>query len=371
MAHTLGITARKIRRLGCLCLGLIVLASCISAPPTPQISRTPHITIKINGTPVSSLDGTPLPISTPLPEAGSKVSAGRSPLDPPGEVRMGSATVSAPMLDNHGLPAVEVLINGSGPYRFVVDWGANIFAASPELASKLNLPILGVDSMGNQNAQVTSLAIGDAEFRDLTVVLDPFFSQMDEDGVLGRNIYANLLITLDYPAQRIILEQGSLPAPNGQDLLAYQPSEGGAPMLPVEIEGQRFPVVLDTGAARGLILPAAKAAQFSFMVGPIPGGTAIGPQLGAADTQVGRLSEDLHFGAYTISQPLVDILDRSEALLGSGLLRYFSVTLDQENQTLRIRRDQAGPIIIPPAPWETPAPDVAAGGFHSPSLAAD
>ena len=266
---------------------------------------------------------------------------------------LGVSRVEVPLIDNHGLPAVEVFLNGAGPYRFVVDWGANLFAMSPQLAVDLGLPILGLDSMGNPNARVDALSIGAAQFHDLTAALDPFFSQTEEDGVLGRNVYEALLLTLDYPAQLVRLEKGELPQADEKSIFAYTPSEGGAPMLAMHLQEQSFLAVLDTGAARGLILPASKAGEFSFFSGPVSAGEAVGPQLGTAESQVGRLAGDLRFGLYTVTKPVGVILDRPEFLVGSQLLGNFAVTLDQAQRRVRLARADISPIVMPPEAWES------------------
>jgi hypothetical protein len=340
-----------IRLLGILIGFSILIASCGSLTTGQPPTGTPRVVIRVGppvegGTvPANPFEGTALP---PL--------EGRSPLDPPQQVDLDAPFIEAPMIDNHGLPAVEVEINGSGPYRFVVDWGANIFAMSPQLAVELGLTVLGLDEMGNPNAQVETLSIGAAHFSDLTVVLDPFFSGTQEDGVLGRNVYEALLFTLDYPARRVRLEKGEMPEADGASIFAYTPSEGGAPMLEMDLQGRSFLAVLDTGAARGLIIPASQAGAFSFISGPVPAGEAVGPQLGAAESQVGRLAGDLRFGAYTVTNPVAVILDRPEYLIGSQLLSYFAVTLDQQVRRVRLSRPDPAPIVVPPEPWESAVP---------------
>jgi len=326
---------------------LIWMAVGCTPPSTPSPDATPVIVIRV-GPPNTGPTATPLPQTIPTPEEA----AGSSPLDPPHAVNLPEAGVELPMQTLHGLPVVEVFINQAGPYRFVIDWGANIFAMSPQIAADLQLPILGTDEMGNQNAYVTTLSVGEANFQGMTAVLDTFFSNTDENGVIGRNVYETLLMTLDYPNQRIRFERGELPAANGADILAYMPAEGGAPMLDLELNGEHYLAVMDTGATRWLIWPASKMDALEFLFGPVAGEAASGPQLGTVDTQVGRLSGDIHFGAYTLTHPLIDIIDRPEILIGSRLLSDFTVTLDQKNQRVRLTRPTTDPIFIPQATWE-------------------
>lgn len=330
-----------------LLLSLVFAGVGCAPPATISPDATPVIVIRV-GPPNAGPTATPLPEKIPTPVEAT----GGNPLDPPQSVHLPESGVTLPMQTIHGLPAVDVFINGTGPYRFVVDWGANIFAISPQIALDLNLPILGTDEMGNQNAYVTTLSAGEAEFNGLTAVLDTFFSNTDEDGVIGRNVYESLLMTLDYPNQAIRFETGELPPANGADILTYTPTEGGAPMLDLELNGQHYLAVVDTGATRWLIWPTSQAGSLEFLFGPVEGEAASGPQLGTVGTQVGRLAHDIHFGAYTFAQPLIDIIDRPEILVGSRLLSYFRVTLDQKNLRIQLARPSIDPIMVPQATWE-------------------
>ena len=325
---------------------ILALLGC-SQSNQPSANATPVIVIRV-GPPGGAASPTPLPENIPTPAEA----AGGSPLDPPHSVHLPETAVEVPMQTLHGLPVVVVLINGAGPYRLVVDWGANIFAISPEIAADLQLPILGTDSMGNQNAYVETLSIGEAKFQGLTAVLDTFFVNTDEDGVIGRNVYESLLMTLDYPKQTIKFETGDLPPANGSDILTYTPAEGGAPILDLELNGKQYPAVMDTGASRWLIWPASQIDQLKFIFGPVEGEAASGPQLGVVQTQVGRLADDIHFGGYSLKQPLIDIIDRPEILMGSRLLSNFRITLDQKNLRVRLARPTYDPIVVPQATWE-------------------
>ena len=129
-----------------------------------------------------------------------------SPTSPPKRVELAVARVELAMVRIHGVASVDVSINGSGPYRFVIDWGANLFALSPRLAQTLKLPRTGRDEMGNETVQVETLSLGGARFVGLTAAVDPFFDDKEEQGVLGVNVYVELLMTLDYPRKIVGLD---------------------------------------------------------------------------------------------------------------------------------------------------------------------
>ena len=277
------------------------------------------------------------------------------PTAPPGRTEIASP-VEIPMHRIHGLPAVDVTINGSAPYRFVVDWGANILAVSPRVAAELALPKTGRDEMGNENVRIGSLALHGAKFRGLTAAVDPFFSDKEEQGVLGLNVFAELLVTLDYPRSVVRLEKGALPAADGRSILAIGTGEGEpGPTIDISIGGLKVRALLDTGAARWLALPQKMLPDLPLKAGPVTVGTATGPQVGTFRQQEARIKGDLRFGAFTVRDPIVSFHPRPRALLGSALLEHFVLTLDQKGAKVRFGRDSFEPISAPEAPWERPS----------------
>ena len=128
-------------------------------------------------------------------------------------------------------------------------------------------------------------------------------------------------------------------------------------MLQMQLQGRKLAVLLDTGASRGLIMPLSEAGKYTFVRGPVSGGVAIGPQLGEAGTQVGRLDGELTVGDYAFIEPVTVIIEPDpEYLSGSGLLNYFAVTLDQRNNRVRLLRSNSAPIRMPVEPWEEAIP---------------
>ena len=67
-----------------------------------------------------------------------------------------SNSLSAPMELTHGKPFVMVLVNGKGPFRFVIDTGTGGGAfVSAQLADTLNLPESGNVHLSDPSKQGT------------------------------------------------------------------------------------------------------------------------------------------------------------------------------------------------------------------------
>src|SRR5205814_272541 len=60
-----------------------------------------------------------------------------------------AGVASVPLDVKSGRPVVDVLINGKGPYRFIVDTGASHSVIDSALAKELGLPVLGETHMGD------------------------------------------------------------------------------------------------------------------------------------------------------------------------------------------------------------------------------
>ncbi len=261
------------------------------------------------------------------------ISAG--PTAPPARVDLPPAGVEVPLRRVAGLPAVDVSINGSGPHRLVLDWGANLLAVSPRLAAELRLPEAARDAEGNRAVHVTELAIGAARFSGLTAAVDPFFADKEEQGVLGVNVYADILLTLDAPRGQVRLERGSLPPADGKHILACLPQDGPEPALEIGLAGQTVSVLLDTGARRLLMLPERMIARLPLRATPTPAGDALGPQAGRVALKEARLAGELRVGAIHIADPLLTFHERPRAFLGGAFLERFAVTLDQKSHRVR------------------------------------
>jgi predicted aspartyl protease len=124
---------------------------------------------------------------------------------------VGPATEASVFAD-HEIPRVDVMINGQGPFRFLVATGVDTSIVSPKLAARLQLAANGETVLRTggfptrlPTAVVHSLALGGVEAQDLPVVIAQ--PPDENDGMLGSSFLGQYRVTLDYPAARLTLEK--------------------------------------------------------------------------------------------------------------------------------------------------------------------
>jgi len=277
-------------------------------------------------------------------------------LAPPARVEVPSGGAEVPLFRAHRLAVIEARVDGKGPFRFVVDWGANVFAVSPRLSRTAGLAETGRDGRGNPTSRVGTLEIGGARFSGLTAAVDPFFDGEGEDGVLGLNVFRDVVNVIDYPAGRFRIEEGALPAADGKSTFAYEADGEEQMTIPIEVAGRPFRAVLDTGASQGLLLPEALEGKFRYAspltASPTP---ARGPQTRAYGRKEGVLEGALAIGSRRFPNPPVMTDPSRLFLVGGPILEKFEIALDQRNRRVRLREGgepgfalAASPPALPP-----------------------
>lgn len=151
---------------------------------------------------------------------------------------------------------VEVMINGTGPYRFVVDSGADTSVVGQDIASALQLPattpaILNsmTDSSIVQRAVVDELEIGQAVFRDLELpVLDEF--DIGAQGMIGLDALVEQRLMLDFDERVITVDDADVPLPrfDGEIVVRARLNRGQLILTEVEANGHEIEAVVDTGS---------------------------------------------------------------------------------------------------------------------------
>jgi hypothetical protein len=275
----------------------------------------------------------------------------------------------------HGKPVVLVMVNGQGPFRFVLDTGTGAEAfVTPQLAERLHLLLAGharVGDPGSQEGQrvpvhlLQSLQIAgaDVEFNLVTAVehsLGPFDSSCQ--GLLGFPLFRDYLLTLDYPNQRLTLARGAL-APDGERLVLPFRAPVGVPTIPLRIGSLPVDAQIDSGGG-GLSLPAPFASRLKFATHPAVSGR--GQSLSARfPFDTAQLATDVHVGVYTFKHPWVEIhAGFPLANFGSVPMQNFALTFDQKSSLVRF--DSARRTFSPAAPTGTSQAIFAAGEWQTP-----
>lgn len=172
--------------------------------------------------------------------------------------------------DRAGRIVAPVEINGQGPFRFLLDTGANRSAISAATVAALGLTVaedalLGVHGVTGSaqmpSVEIASLRAGDFEFggRQLPVLPPQVFA--GTDGILGIDALQDARIEVDFTRDRVTIRRSSgRRAPYGYLVVPAERRHGG--LLLVEGRVGRVPVkaILDTGAERSLGNEALRAA---------------------------------------------------------------------------------------------------------------
>jgi predicted aspartyl protease len=116
---------------------------------------------------------------------------------------------------------VKVHINGMGPYTFFVDTGATVSILSSVLARKIHLPpsaavVHGVGAGGMFSTRAARVTISVGTVSQDNVLVSVFdVSQIESavgpvDGALGYNFLKAYRVTIDFPDNRLCLEDPSV-----------------------------------------------------------------------------------------------------------------------------------------------------------------
>ncbi|MDE3199582.1 MAG: aspartyl protease family protein [Acidobacteriota bacterium] len=276
---------------------------------------------------------------------------------------------AAPMDLDYGKPYIQVMVNGKGPFRFVVDTGTGGDAlVSPALATQLHLPVVGQanlsdpSGLGSKSAPIVfidSLEFAGINFTGVRAVDHGFFAEAGQcDGVLGFTLFRDFLLTLDFPNRQIVLTRGALKPDGGKSVLPFRMPHG-VPIAALTLDG--FPPVeaqLDSGGG-GLVIPTHIADQLKYDIAPVAfaQGRSVSTRF---ELKAAKLASDVRLGRYTFTHPVVEIHPAFPLVnFGSPPMQIFAITFDQRNLLVRFLANQKRfSLSAPPSPMRlTHVPD--------------
>src|SRR5690242_1135384 len=152
--------------------------------------------------------------------------------------------------------SVEVRVNGSGPYRFLVDSGADTSAVGLRIARDLQLP-LGSPAILNgmtersivDRVKVASLAFGPSTITDLEV---PALKEQDlgGDGMIGIDALVRQRLMMDFEQHVVKVEDASIRPQYipGEIVITARRQHGQLILTQVRAVGLPLDAVVDTGS---------------------------------------------------------------------------------------------------------------------------
>jgi hypothetical protein len=150
---------------------------------------------------------------------------------------------------------VDVLVNGRGPYRFLVDSGADSSVVGLRIARDLQLPpgtpvtLNGMTASAIvQRVQVAELSLGTSTIHDLEL---PVLLERDVggDGMIGIDALVQQRIMMDFERRMIKVEDARQPAVmlDGEIVVTARRRRGQLILTKVSAAGQPVEAVIDTG----------------------------------------------------------------------------------------------------------------------------
>ena len=242
----------------------------------------------------------------------------------------------------------NVMVNGQGPYRFLLDTGAEgAGRIDRSLVQALGLPNLGgqesVDLQGKKldmtSHRLESLVVGSLSFTGVEVMSRDYNATIRGpglrpiDGILGYHLFNEYLLTINYPARTVTVARGELPVPDDKKILAII-SDDEDPEIKIRVDGRVARALLDTGAMGPLVVPATLAKDLKFA--PDPPGKTRDP---ASRIRTQTLDGSLNIGEIEIKNPQTGVAGSLEhSVIGVDILASLAVTYDQKNARVLVER---------------------------------
>jgi hypothetical protein len=176
-------------------------------------------------------------------------------------------------LDHVGRIVVPVMIDGKGPFRFIIDTGASSSTISPQLALTLGLdPAMQSSMVVNGitgTTRVPSVAIDRLEAGDLVieatrfpVIWAPLMA--GADGILGIAGFKQETVFVDFRKNRVVISRSLRDADRvGFDKVPAKILGDGLMSVDGRISGIAVRAIIDTGSERTLGNPALQAALYA------------------------------------------------------------------------------------------------------------
>lgn len=158
---------------------------------------------------------------------------------------------------------VPVMINGQGPFQFVVDTGADRTVISEELADRLDLPKAGtakLHAMGGsatvQLVRINTVEVSTNKKKGVEAAALPS-RYVGADGLLGIDSLKGQRIVMDFVSNTMRVEPASAleeAVPLDADLIIVTAKTrlGQLVMVDADANGQKIWVVVDTGAQNSI-----------------------------------------------------------------------------------------------------------------------
>ena len=166
--------------------------------------------------------------------------------------------------DADARPTIEVRLAGQGPFRFLLDTGAQATVIARAVAQRLALPSAGRATLvatGSRQpvdlVRVEGLAFAD---RELNLPASPVLegANLGADGILGLDTLQGLRVLMDFRERRMTVADPEAQRLTGRYEIVVRARKrlGQMIIMDADVDGIRTAVIIDTGAAVAIGNPA-------------------------------------------------------------------------------------------------------------------
>lgn len=155
---------------------------------------------------------------------------------------------------------VPVMVDGTGPFAFMIDTGSQATAITHEIRASLGLVPKGTATLIGMASQRTvdvvdvgRIEFGSHEYTDFTApVLDR--ANVGADGIIGLDALQDFRVLIDFRKQTIAVENAVESRPSGkfEIVVRARTKLGQLQITDALVEGVRATVIIDTGAQASL-----------------------------------------------------------------------------------------------------------------------
>jgi hypothetical protein len=261
-------------------------------------------------------------------------------------LRFAGKDVTLTMQEKGGRSMIEVYIGDAGPYDFIIDTGAGLSVIDQAIAIDLGLEVtrqmeVGVPGGPQVEANLVRaplLRVGELEIVGVTPVTLGLVEMSGGliHGILGMEIFRDVLLTLDPAGDRAVISRGRL-TPEAPGVLPLDQSDGKI-AFSIEVAGQPIPIHIDTGSGAGFTLPIERIDDFPTLDVPARQRTA-GLVGGSRQIHIRQLDGLIRFAGLEYENPEVGFMDPSPPTgnLGLRILDQLTIGIDQRSGLISFR----------------------------------
>lgn len=326
------------------------------------MSRSRYALILVLGLTLGAMTGGTSAANDPPKISRPKPAPASTPIDIPplppaaidNKLAIGGQDVKARKVETR--LSVEVQVNGRGPYKFIVDSGADTSAVGLHIAHDLQLPLATPAILNGMTSRdvvdrvrVDQLTVGPTTISNLDV---PALKEFDlgGDGLIGIDALVQQRLMMDFEKRLIKVEDARLPERHfpGEIVITARRSRGQLILTHVKAAGLDLDAVIDTGSEITIGNLALRDKLIRHNRDKFVTISAIGVTGVTMDLQIAKIGE-LQLGPVTLREvpmafadvppfKMFGLSDQPALLLGTDILETFRrVSLDFRARKVRFQ----------------------------------